>query len=35
MANHVETDIYYVKAPRTGSREDLLNDGFQCFADIS
>src|SRR5690606_6243173 len=33
-ANHVETDIFYFNAPLSGRREDLLNDGFQCFADI-
>ena len=26
--------FFYFNAPLSGSREDLLNDGFQCFADI-
>src|SRR5690606_4253132 len=26
--------FFYINAPLSESREDLLNDGFQCFADI-
>ena len=26
--------FFYFNAPLSGSREDLLNDGFQCFTDI-